>query len=63
MRVAFLGLGDIGVLMASHLARDPFDLVVWNRTASKAEEFVRTHRLGGRPSRAGLVRPDKFLSL
>ena len=44
MKVAFLGLGDIGALMASHLARDPFDLVVWNRTRSKAEEFVRTHK-------------------
>ena len=44
MKVAFLGLGDIGALMASHLARDPFDLVVWNRTSSKAEEFVRTHK-------------------
>jgi 3-hydroxyisobutyrate dehydrogenase len=41
MKVAFLGLGDIGALMASHLARDPFDLVVWNRTASKAQDFAR----------------------
>jgi 3-hydroxyisobutyrate dehydrogenase len=44
MKVAFLGLGDIGALMAAHLARGPFDLVVWNRTASKAEGFVREHR-------------------
>lgn len=44
MKVAFLGLGDIGALMASHLARDPFDLVVWNRTASKAEAFAREHK-------------------
>jgi len=44
MKIAFIGLGDIGGLMASHLARDPFDLVVWNRTASKAEEFARTHK-------------------
>ena len=44
MRVAFLGLGDIGAPMAAHLARDPFDLVVWNRTASKAEDFVREHK-------------------
>jgi 3-hydroxyisobutyrate dehydrogenase len=44
MKVAFLGLGDIGTLMASHLARDPFDLVVWNRTASKAEAFAREHK-------------------
>jgi 3-hydroxyisobutyrate dehydrogenase len=44
MRIAFIGLGDIGALMASHLARDPFDLVVWNRTPAKAEEFARTHK-------------------
>jgi len=43
MNVAFLGLGDIGHLMASHLARDPFSLTVWNRTESKAHEFTRTH--------------------
>ena len=43
MKVAFIGLGDIGGPIASHLARDPFDLVVWNRTASKAEEFARNH--------------------
>lgn len=44
MKIAFLGLGDIGSLMAGHLARDPFDLVVWNRTASKAEAFAREHK-------------------
>lgn len=44
MRIAFLGLGDIGALMASHLARDPFELVVWNRTASKGEDFARDHK-------------------
>ena len=44
MKIAFLGLGDIGHLMASHLARDPFDLVVWNRTPLKSEDFARTHK-------------------
>lgn len=44
MKVAFLGLGDIGALMAKHLSRDPFDLVVWNRTAAKAEAFEREHK-------------------
>ncbi|HEV2018208.1 MAG TPA: NAD(P)-dependent oxidoreductase [Gemmatimonadaceae bacterium] len=54
MKVAFLGLGDIGALMALHLARDTFDLVVWNRTASKAEEFAREHRVvvAGTPAEA-----------
>jgi 3-hydroxyisobutyrate dehydrogenase len=54
MKVAFLGLGDIGRLMASHLAHEPFDLIVWNRTASKAEGFAREHnvRVASTPSEA-----------
>ena len=44
MKIAFLGLGDIGTLMAAHLARAPFDLVVWNRTHGKAEAFAREHK-------------------
>jgi 3-hydroxyisobutyrate dehydrogenase len=42
-RVAFLGLGAIGAPMAAHLAADPIELVVWNRTAARAEEFARRH--------------------
>ncbi len=38
--VAFLGLGAIGRPMAAHLARS-HELVVWNRTAVRAEEFAR----------------------
>ncbi|MFL5631197.1 MAG: NAD(P)-dependent oxidoreductase [Gemmatimonadaceae bacterium] len=34
----------MGVLMASHLARDPFELTVWNRTSSKAVAFARTYK-------------------
>jgi 3-hydroxyisobutyrate dehydrogenase len=54
MKVAFLGLGDIGALMAAHLTREPFDLVVWNRTASKADAFAREHkaRVAANPAEA-----------
>ncbi len=54
MKVAFIGLGDIGEPMASHLARDPFDLVVWNRTASKANDFAGkyTARVATTPAEA-----------
>jgi 3-hydroxyisobutyrate dehydrogenase len=45
IRVAFLGLGDIGAPIAAHLTRDPFDLIVWNRTASRAERFATEHRV------------------
>lgn len=40
MKVAFLGLGAIGAPMAAHLADDPFDLTVWNRTGEKARAFA-----------------------
>jgi 3-hydroxyisobutyrate dehydrogenase len=42
-KVAFLGLGIMGRPMAGHLARAGFELTVWNRTASRAEEFAAEH--------------------
>jgi 3-hydroxyisobutyrate dehydrogenase len=42
MSVAFLGLGAIGSPMAAHLARRG-PLVVWNRTAARAEAFAASH--------------------
>jgi len=55
MKIAFIGLGDIGEPMATHLARDPFDLVVWNRTSSKAEDFARNHKAKVAPTPAEAV--------
>jgi len=54
MKVAFIGLGDIGALMAVHLARPPFELTVWNRTTSKADEFAKANpaRVASSPSDA-----------
>lgn len=40
VKVAFLGLGAIGSPMAEHLAREPFELTVWNRTGEKARAFA-----------------------
>ncbi len=37
MRIAFLGLGSMGLPMARNLAASDHDVVAWNRTASKAE--------------------------
>ncbi len=39
-RVGFIGLGIMGRSMARHLLTAGFDLTVWNRTASKMEEFI-----------------------
>jgi len=43
-RVAFLGLGIMGSRMAANLARAGFELTVWNRTRSTAEQFAAEHR-------------------
>lgn len=42
--------------MAAHLAREPFDLVVWNRTASRAENFASNHKARVAPTPAEAVK-------
>ena len=43
MRIAFLGLGIMGSRMAGNLAHAGFELVVWNRTAERAQQLCREH--------------------
>src|SRR5689334_7364912 len=40
MRVAFLGLGRMGVAMARHVIDGGHELHVWNRTPGRADELV-----------------------
>lgn len=40
-RVGFIGLGIMGRGMARNIAKAGFELRVWNRTTSRAEEFVQ----------------------
>ncbi len=40
MRIAFLGLGRMGVAMAQHVAAAGHELTVWNRSPGKAESLV-----------------------
>jgi 3-hydroxyisobutyrate dehydrogenase len=40
MKVAFLGLGRMGSLMAAHVLTAGHDLVVWNRTPGRAGDLV-----------------------
>ncbi|THD74962.1 NAD(P)-dependent oxidoreductase [Thalassobius vesicularis] len=42
-KVAFLGLGVMGYPMAGHLAKAGHEVVVYNRTAAKAEQWVAQH--------------------
>lgn len=46
-RVGFIGLGMMGNPMSKNLLKAGFDLVIWNRTASKMKELVQ---LGARPA-------------
>ena len=46
MRTAFIGLGVMGCPMAGHIARAGHEVVVYNRTRSKAERWVGEN--GGR---------------
>ena len=42
-RCAFLGLGVMGYPMAGHLAAAGHDVIVWNRTVTKAEKWAGSH--------------------
>ena len=42
-RVAFIGLGVMGRSMAAHLAAAGHQVTVYNRTSSKAEQWLRKH--------------------
>ena len=43
MKVAFIGLGNMGFPMAGHLAAGGHDVTVYNRTAAKAEAWTSQH--------------------
>ena len=43
-KVAFLGLGVMGYPMAGHLAAKGHEVCVYNRTAAKAEQWVKEHK-------------------
>jgi len=43
MKVAFIGLGNMGFPMAGHLAAGGHEVTVYNRTAAKAEAWVAKH--------------------
>jgi 3-hydroxyisobutyrate dehydrogenase-like beta-hydroxyacid dehydrogenase len=53
--VGFAGLGIMGSRMAANLARGGVELVVWNRTRARAEQFAAEHgsRLAERPAELG----------
>lgn len=53
-RIAFLGLGRMGLPMAANLAAAGHELTVWNRTPAKTQRFATEHgaRAAGTPAGA-----------
>jgi 3-hydroxyisobutyrate dehydrogenase len=51
-RVAFLGLGIMGEPMAANLVKTGFEVIVWNRTETKARGFAGTYGAHPAPSPA-----------
>ncbi|WP_375202502.1 NAD(P)-dependent oxidoreductase [Hyphococcus sp.] len=43
-KTAFLGLGVMGFPMAGHLAAKGYDVAVYNRTRSKADQWAKQHK-------------------
>ena len=42
-KAAFIGLGEMGYPMAGHLAKNGFEVTVYNRTDSKAKKWVEEY--------------------
>lgn len=64
MRVAFLCLGVMGYPMAGHLARSGYSVTVYNRTRSRAEDWLRefgSHDVGMAPTPARAVAEAEFV--
>jgi 3-hydroxyisobutyrate dehydrogenase len=51
-KLAFIGLGVMGFPMAGHLAAKGHELTVYNRTAAKAQEWVKKHGHSAAPTPA-----------
>ncbi|HET6223495.1 MAG TPA: NAD(P)-dependent oxidoreductase, partial [Dongiaceae bacterium] len=60
-KVAFIGLGVMGFPMAGHLKAKGYDVTVYNRTASKAEEWVKKHGGTIAPTPAAAARDQDFV--
>jgi 3-hydroxyisobutyrate dehydrogenase-like beta-hydroxyacid dehydrogenase len=62
-KVAFLGLGVMGFPMAGHLKAKGYDLVVYNRTAAKAEQWVAKHGGKSAPTPAAAASGADFVMM
>ncbi|MFO1210272.1 MAG: NAD(P)-dependent oxidoreductase [Amaricoccus sp.] len=60
-RVAFIGLGVMGFPMAGHLAAAGHTVTVYNRTASRAADWVGKHGHAAAPTPAGAAEGAEFV--
>ena len=60
MKLSFIGLGVMGYPMAGHLKRAGHDLTVYNRTSSRAGDWVK--EFGG-DLRIGNANPGTFVEV
>jgi len=62
-KVAFIGLGVMGFPMAGHLKAKGYDVTVYNRTATKADDWVRKHGGNAAPTPAEAAKGQDFVML
>jgi 3-hydroxyisobutyrate dehydrogenase-like beta-hydroxyacid dehydrogenase len=62
-KIAFIGLGVMGFPMAGHLKAKGYDVTVYNRTASKAEDWVKRHGGQSAPTPAAAAKDADFVML
>jgi 3-hydroxyisobutyrate dehydrogenase len=62
-RIAFIGLGVMGFPMAGHLKAKGYDVTVYNRTASKADDWVKKHGGKSAPTPAAAAKDQDFVML
>ena len=60
-KVAFIGLGVMGYPMAGHLKAKGYELVVYNRTAAKADDWVKKHGGASAPTPAAAAKDCDFV--
>lgn len=63
MKIAFLGLGAMGSRMAMNLLKAGYDLTVWNRTSSAADELVAAGAKQAVTPAAAAVEADVVISM
>ncbi len=62
MKVAFLGLGNMGVPMSACILAAKYDLAVWNRTASKMQSLIKMGAKGAANAKEAAAQADVVIT-